>query len=154
MSRKDITTLLGKAAIGHLVKKGYGVNKELAVVAKGRRKVDIIGVNLKGNIIVIEIKSCLKDFKDDKKWQEYLPYCNQFYFLFTQVAWTQVKPIFHDIKGVGVLILCPETGYLTTVKPSRKREMDASIYQSILLRLAWRNATHSKRNSYRTKVFL
>ncbi len=29
---------------------------------------------------IVEVKSCIADFRSDDKWQRYLPYCNKFYF--------------------------------------------------------------------------
>lgn len=44
------------------------------------RRADLMAVNDKGDIWIIEIKSGLADFQSDQKWPEYLPYCDQFYF--------------------------------------------------------------------------
>ena len=47
---------------------------------KTGRRADIIAINDKGTISVIEIKSSVPDFRSDKKWQEYLEFCDRFYF--------------------------------------------------------------------------
>ena len=44
------------------------------------RRADLIGVDNKGKIILVEIKSSVEDFNVDKKWPEYLEFCDQFYF--------------------------------------------------------------------------
>ena len=59
-------------------KKGYQVLSEFSLPNK--RRVDIIAINLKKEIIIIEIKSKKKDLNYDKKWKSYLNYCNYFYF--------------------------------------------------------------------------
>lgn len=46
----------------------------------GGRRADLIGLNRKGQIIIIEIKSSIADFQVDKKWHEYKDFCDQFYF--------------------------------------------------------------------------
>lgn len=48
-------------------------------LASGRRA-DVMAVGPKGDIVIIEVKSCLQDFAADQKWPEYAPYCDRFYF--------------------------------------------------------------------------
>ena len=67
--RQHTTDMLKKAAIGYLVKKGYGVNLELGIIPWGKRKVDVIGINFKSHIVVFEVKSCKSDYVTDKKWE-------------------------------------------------------------------------------------
>ena len=58
--------------------RGYKVLTEFALPNK--KRVDIIGINLKKEIIIVEVKSNKKNIKYDKKWRKYLNYCNSFYF--------------------------------------------------------------------------
>ena len=58
--------------------KGYRVLSEFALPNK--KRVDIIGINLKKEIIIVEVKSNKNGIKLDKKWKNYLSYCNYFYF--------------------------------------------------------------------------
>ncbi len=44
------------------------------------RRADLMGLSTKGRIVIVEVKSGIEDFKADLKWQEYRPYCDQFYF--------------------------------------------------------------------------
>ena len=44
------------------------------------RRADIIALDRKGIITVVEVKSSLADFRSDVKWQEYLEFCDLFYF--------------------------------------------------------------------------
>lgn len=48
-------------------------------LANGRRA-DVMAVSAKGEIVIVEVKSCLADFRTDQKWPEYAPYCDRFYF--------------------------------------------------------------------------
>lgn len=45
-------------------------------------RADVVGFNDEGKIIILECKASLEDFKKDCKWEQYLPYCNEFYFVF------------------------------------------------------------------------
>ena len=57
---------------------GYAALRELSL-SNGRRA-DLVGVGKTGDVVIVEIKSCLADFKADNKWQEYLPFSDEFYF--------------------------------------------------------------------------
>jgi hypothetical protein len=48
-------------------------------LANGRRA-DVMAVAARGEIVIVEVKSCLQDFATDQKWPEYAPYCDRFYF--------------------------------------------------------------------------
>ena len=44
------------------------------------RRADLLAVGSRGEIWIIEIKSSLTDFQTDKKWPDYLDYCDSFFF--------------------------------------------------------------------------
>ena len=44
------------------------------------RRADIIAINEKGAIWIIEIKSSIADFRADNKWHEYWDFCDELYF--------------------------------------------------------------------------
>ena len=44
------------------------------------RRVDLIGLGSDGTVTIVEVKSCVADYRSDRKWQEYLPFCDRFYF--------------------------------------------------------------------------
>jgi hypothetical protein len=48
-------------------------------LASGRRA-DVIAVDLKGAILIVEIKSSPADYRADGKWREYRDYCDHLYF--------------------------------------------------------------------------
>jgi len=57
---------------------GHSVVCELGL-ANGRRA-DVVALSPGGDLWIVEIKSCLVDFKTDGKWQDYLDYCDRLYF--------------------------------------------------------------------------
>ena len=61
-----------------LLNAGFASICELSL-ANGRRA-DVIAVNTKGEIWIIEIKSSPADYLSDHKWHEYMAYCDRFYF--------------------------------------------------------------------------
>lgn len=50
------------------------------LVLPDNRRADVIGVNEEGKIVIVEVKVSKNDFKQDKKWGEYIKYCDEFYF--------------------------------------------------------------------------
>lgn len=48
-------------------------------LANGRRA-DVVAVTNSGEIWIIEIKSCMEDFRADHKWPEYRAFCDRLYF--------------------------------------------------------------------------
>lgn len=57
---------------------GHSVVTELSL-SNGRRA-DVVGLSPSGDIYIVEIKSCLIDYRTDGKWHEYLDYCDRLYF--------------------------------------------------------------------------
>ena len=57
-----------------------GVAAAPEVCLPNGRRADLMGLGSKGQIVIVEVKSGIEDFKADLKWQEYRPYCDQFYF--------------------------------------------------------------------------
>ncbi len=57
---------------------GYRTLVEMRL-ASGRR-VDVIGLDARGRFAVAEIKSSPADFRADRKWRDYLPSCDDFYY--------------------------------------------------------------------------
>jgi hypothetical protein len=57
---------------------GFSAVAELSL-ASGRRA-DLIALNEVGEFWIVEIKSCLADFRTDRKWQEYRLYCDRLLF--------------------------------------------------------------------------
>ncbi len=44
------------------------------------RRVDVIGLDRRGFVVIVEIKTSAADLRADRKWREYLAYCDSFYF--------------------------------------------------------------------------
>ena len=47
---------------------------------RNHRRADLMGINLKGEIIIVEIKCTRADLLGDQKWPEYLDYCDRFFW--------------------------------------------------------------------------
>ncbi len=44
------------------------------------RRVDVIGLDRRGQVTIVEVKTSLEDFRSDRKWPEYLDFCDRFFF--------------------------------------------------------------------------
>jgi hypothetical protein len=44
------------------------------------RRADVVALSPSGDVWIVEIKSCLTDYRTDGKWHDYLPYCDRLYF--------------------------------------------------------------------------
>ena len=65
--------------VGRLLKAhGMAVVGEVGL-ANGRRA-DVVGVGRTGDIWIVEIKSCLEDFRADHKWPDYREFCDCLFF--------------------------------------------------------------------------
>ena len=52
----------------------------LEVALPNARRADVMALSPKGEIVIVEVKSGLADFRTDRKWAEYQPFCDAFYF--------------------------------------------------------------------------
>jgi len=44
------------------------------------RRVDVIAINDAGETVIVEIKTSITDYRADRKWHEYLEFCDVFFF--------------------------------------------------------------------------
>ena len=57
---------------------GYAALTEFPL--KSGRRVDVIAINSAGETLIVEIKTSAADYRADCKWNEYLDFCDAFYF--------------------------------------------------------------------------
>ena len=58
----------------------FGWAPVLEVVLPNGRRADIMAISPRGRITIVEVKSGIEDFRADRKWGDYLPFCDAFYF--------------------------------------------------------------------------
>lgn len=107
LSSKDIEThaLLQNQGMKWLFEQGYVCATELSI---NTYRFDVIGYNKENNITIIEAKASREDFQRDNKWHNYMKYCNNFYFIFHQYEWYDIKLEALELaknKGAGILIV-------------------------------------------------
>lgn len=73
-----VTADVARGVCRHLSAMGFSPLLEFTL-GSGRRA-DVAALNERGEMVIVEIKVSVSDFKGDAKWQSYLDYCDQFYF--------------------------------------------------------------------------
>lgn len=82
LSRPDTTALLARGVSRMLT--DHGLAPILEVPLANGRRADIMALNARGEIWIVETKSCLADYAVDLKWPDYLDYCDRFLFGVTE----------------------------------------------------------------------
>ena len=123
LNTQRITDAIARSYFGQ----GDGVLREFKL--KNRRRVDLVTINDKGWIIIIEIKSSPEDFLSDKKWGEYIDWADQFYF-----------GVAHNFP---ISILPKEHGIITTdgfdvyqAQPSPIHKLNGSRRNNLICKMA------------------
>lgn len=157
-SRKEIADCLKEAAGWMFFKYRYSIAFELGLTSWGARRADVIGSKISGDLVIVEVKSSVADFRSDSKWHEYLAFADRVYLAMTkEVAEKILKHPELSARipdRVGILILGAD-GYMKTRKPAKRESVLPAVRLSILARLAWRAGDLSKRTTrQRRRVYL
>ncbi len=89
--------VLARGVARHLADLGFTTLEEF-VPARGLR-VDVIALGSKGEFWVVECKSGLSDFRSDGKWQNYLEWCDRYFWAVDAAFPVDVLP-----EGTGLII--------------------------------------------------
>ncbi len=113
---------------------GYASLTEFTL--RSGRRVDVIAMDAGGAIAIAEIKSSLEDFRADRKWREYLAYCDRFFFAVPEDFPCRVLPedcglMVADGYGATVLREAP----LVQLHPARRRAQILRFAQTAAQRL-------------------
>ncbi len=77
-SRPDTTLAVTRGAARLMLNLGYAPLLEVGL-PNGRRA-DVMALGPRGDIVIVEVKSGIEDYRVDRKWHEYGPFCDAFYF--------------------------------------------------------------------------
>ena len=103
--------------------------------ARGLR-VDIITLGMANEIWIVECKSCQSDFKSDKKWQNYLDWCDRYFWAVDRKFPIDILPsdtgvIIADAYDASILREAP----LNKLPAARRKKITKSIAISACNRL-------------------
>ncbi|WP_043871856.1 MmcB family DNA repair protein [Celeribacter indicus] len=131
--------LLARGVCRHLRELDFVCVEEL-VPARGLR-VDVMALGPKGEIWIVECKSSRADFMADGKWQNYLGFCDRYFWAVDQAFPLELLPeetglILADSYGAEILRI-PEEDKLA---PARRKVMHMKFARHAASRLqAWRD---------------
>ncbi|TMV08059.1 MmcB family DNA repair protein [Ruegeria sediminis] len=113
---------LARGVARHLASHGF-VSVEEFVPARGLR-VDVMGLGPKGELWVIECKSCRADYQADSKWEGYLDWCDRFFWAVdiefpTDLLPTRTGLIIADAYDAEIIRMGPED----KIAPARRKKM-------------------------------
>ena len=93
------------------------------------RRVDVAGLRRDGSFAVAEVKSSLADFRADKKWPEYLDFCDAFYFAVPAGFPVEVLP-----RDMGLIVADQFGG--SVVRPGPRPKLAPARRKALTLRFA------------------
>jgi hypothetical protein len=125
--RQSPTALRVRRGVGRLLRELGGAVVPELILACGRRA-DLVAIDERGEVTIVEIKSCLADYRADAKWHHYLGACDRFYFATTP----ETGDVFPKEEGLIVT-----DGYdAEVVREARIRRLPASARRAMTLRVA------------------
>lgn len=142
------TEFVTKGACRLLVDMGYAPLPEVSLT-NGRR-VDIVGLSKKGGLIVVEVKSGLADFRSDQKWQEYLPYCEEFYFAVDDKFPISVLEEAESLPEETGIIIADQYGG-EVVRPAATRKVNVQRAKTLVQKMARTGALRFFKANYQDK---
>jgi hypothetical protein len=101
------------------------------------RRADLVAVGRAGELLIVEIKSSVTDFRSDRKWPEYRAHCDRLLFAVTSRFPEELIPpeiglIVADAYG-GTLV---RKGEFRPIAPATRKAILLSIARSSSVRLA------------------
>ena len=84
--------------------RGLGYVALAEVTLPNARRADLMAISPRGELFIAEVKSSLEDFRVDRKWRDYLDFCDRFAFA--------VSPEFpqHELPQEPGLLVCDGFG--------------------------------------------
>ena len=112
--------LLARGVCRALAQLGYASLVEFPL-ANGRRA-DILGLGRGGDLVIVEIKSSVADFRADRKWIDYRDFADRFYFAVPKAFPTALIPedcglIVADAFAASLI----RDGSANSLAPNRRR---------------------------------
>ena len=133
VSRPQTTMTVTRGAARLMLALGYAPLLEVGL-PNGRRA-DIMAISPRGRLAICEVKSGLEDYRADRKWGEYLPFCDLFYFAVAPEFPRQILPegpglIVADAFDGAVILDAPET----PLAPARRKALTVAFARLAALR--------------------
>lgn len=109
--------------------KAHGLATLNEVALANGRRADVVGVCDSGEIWIVEIKSCLEDFRADQKWPEYREFCDRLFFAVAPGFSREVLP-----SDTGLIVADRYGGEVVRAAPEHR--LAGARRKAVTLRLA------------------
>jgi hypothetical protein len=106
---------------------GYSTVTELSLL-DGRRA-DVVAVNDQGDILIVEIKSSVADFRADQKWRDYRAHCDRLFFAIPEDVPVEIMP-----EDEGLMVADGFGAFV--VREAAFRKIAPATRRAVLLRFA------------------
>lgn len=126
-----------------LQRRRMAVSFEVGLVKHGRLRADVLGLNLKKNVVIVETKSSVADFRSDKKWHKYMALCTQFYFCMDVKTYNKVKNQIPKECGAGIMVVGSSLKMMI-VQNARVNKLSDTEVLNLSLRLNYRSADRNR----------
>lgn len=107
----------------------YGMASLVEFTLRGGRRADIMAVDAKGKVTIVEVKSSVVDFRADSKWPEYVDFCDLFYFAVRADFPVELIP-----ESCGLMVADAYEASILRAAP--EQPLNAARRRSVLLRFA------------------
>ena len=115
---------------------GFACVSELALPS-GRRA-DLVALNERGELWIVEIKSSVEDLRADHKWEDYRAHCDRLFFAFTQDMPCELFP-----KDTGLIVADAYGAHMVCDAPEHR--LAAPTRKQIIIRFAMAAAARINR---------
>jgi hypothetical protein len=106
---------------------GFACVSELSLPS-GRRA-DLVAINERGEIWIVEIKSSVEDLRADQKWPDYRAHCDRLFFAFTQDLPCEIFP-----ADTGLIVADAYGAHMHC--PAPEHRLPAATRKSMTIRFA------------------
>ena len=93
------------------------------------RRADLVAINDRNEIWIVEIKSSVEDLRADQKWPEYRAHCDRLFFAFLQDLPREIFP-----EETGLIIADAYGAYLE--RPAPEHRLPAPTRKAMTVRFA------------------
>jgi hypothetical protein len=126
------TTVAVTRGVCRLLRSGGWASVLEVPLADGRRA-DVVGIGPAGELLIVEVKSSLEDFRVDGKWPDYLGWCDRYAFAVPSTFPLEVLP-----AEVGLIVADAFGGawIRSDSRPEAATRLVAARRKAVTLRLA------------------
>ena len=152
LTRHDKTDIMTVSVMRNILIRGnnhqVGLREVNVNIGKNKSnlRIDVLQIDRnKNELDVYEIKSCIKDFRTDKKWQNYLELVNRLYFVFDSTTYEKYEAeISEKINNrAGIYVYNTTSGWLALKQGCKYTELppkNEEFYRIILFNYLFRKA--------------